>query len=267
MTLFENRKESRYHVQALDRALNILECFSFQYKELNLSDIVRQTRLNKTTAKRLIANLTARGYLQQDSDTRRYQLGLRLFELGGIVFSSFSLRRAAARHMMRLQTLTGATVLLGTMMDDQLVYIDKHEGDGMIRISSDIGWRRPLHYGMLGMVLFAYLDPQEIRRILKKYPLQAHTTSSIVTKRKFSDRLAKIRKEGYCVEWEEAVEGVVGIAAPIHDYSRKVIAALGIAHPIGLFKPAKDKKPIENKIKLVKTACQLISKELGFPEA
>jgi IclR family KDG regulon transcriptional repressor len=267
MTPLVDRKASRYHVQTLDRALNILECFSFQNKELTLSQIAKQTGLNKTTAKRLIANLTARGYLQQDSDTKRYQLGLRLFEMGGIVFSAFSLRRAAARHMTRLQSLTGATVLLGTMMDDQLVYIDKREGEGVIRISSDIGWRRPLHYGMLGMVLMASLEPREIKRILKEYPLQAYTASSIVHKSELSVRLAKIRKNGHIVEWEEAVEGLVGIAAPVHDYSRKVIAALGIALPIARFKLAKAKKSIENKVDLLKNTCKMISKELGFPDA
>jgi DNA-binding IclR family transcriptional regulator len=188
-------KAHRYHVQTLDRALNILECFSFQNKELNLSAIVKQTGLNKTTAKRLIANLTARGYLQQDADTKRYQ------------------------------------------------------------------------HGMLGMILMANLGPREIKRILKKYPLLAYTASSIVHKSQLNDRLAKIRKNGHIVEWEETVEGLVGIAAPIHDYSRRVIAALGIALPIGRFKPAQADKSIANTIKSVKNTCNLISKDLGFSGA
>ncbi len=151
MDLLKHKKTS-YKVQSLERALDILDCFSFQSREMSLSEVVQQTGLNKTTAKRLIVNLTARGYLQQVPKSKHYQLGLRLFELGGIVFSSFSLRKAAAYPMSHLENSTEATVLLGTIMEDQLVYMDKREGKGMIRISSDIGWRRPLHYGMLGMV-------------------------------------------------------------------------------------------------------------------
>ena len=161
---------SIYRVQALERALDILDCFNFQNRELSLSDVVNRTGLNKTTAKRLIANLTTRGYLQQDPQTRKYQLGMRLFELGGVVFSSFSLRRSAAAPMTGLQNETDATVLLGVRMEDQLVYVDKREGDGMIRISSDVGWRRPLHYGMLGMVLMAGIESKEVDRILEKLP-------------------------------------------------------------------------------------------------
>ena len=254
-------KESIYTVQALERALDILDCFSFQNRELSLSDVVYRTGLNKTTVKRLISNLTARGYLQQDPQSKKYQLGMRLFELGGVVFTSLSLRRAAAYPMTNLQSETGATVLLGVKMEDQLVYVDKREGDGVIRISSDIGWRRPLHYGMLGMVLRASLDSKDVKRILKEYPLEAHTPFSITNLNAFSLRLEKIRDQGFILEKEEAVEGVIGIASPIRDYTRKVAAALGIALPAAQRSLNKDTDRI---IKLVKKTCDDISSNLGY---
>jgi DNA-binding IclR family transcriptional regulator len=256
-----NSQNSIYKVQALERALDILDCFSFQDRELTLTEVVYRTGLNKTTAKRLVANLTSRGYLQLDPQTKKYMLGMRLFELGGIVFSSFSLRRAAALPMSNLQSQTGATVLLGVRMEDQLVYIDKREGDGMIRILSDIGWRRPLHYGMLGMVLMAGLKPEEVTRILKNSPLERHTPFSITDEDAFSLRLEKIRDQGHVTEKEEAVEGVMGIAAPIKDYTRQVIAALGIALPVGQRILNED---LDRVVDLVKKTCGAISSDLGY---
>jgi DNA-binding IclR family transcriptional regulator len=250
-----------YKVQALERALDILECFSFQTRELSLSDVVERTGLNKTTAKRLIWNLTTRGYLQQHPQSKTYQLGIRLFELGGIVFSSFSLRQAAADPMSGLQRETGATVLLAVEMEDQLVYIDKRDGDGVLRISSDIGWRRPLHYGMLGMVLMAGLDPQDVQRILRKYPLESHTPLSITDEDAFSLRLEQIRNQGYVLEKGEAVEGVIGIAASIRNYTRQVVAALGIAFPGAQHNVKKD---LDCMVNLVKRTCKTISSDLGY---
>ena len=254
-------KNSIYRVQVLDRALDILDCFSFQDRELSLSGIVKLTGLNKTTAKRLISNLESRGCLQQNPQTKVYQLGMRLFELGGIVFSSFSLRRAAAFPMNRLQSRTGATILLGVQIDNQLVYIDKREGNGMLRISSDIGWRRPLHYGMLGMVLMSSLESKNVREILSEHPLQPHTPFSITDQDAFSLRLEQIRDQGYVLEKEEAVEGVMGIAAPIRDYSRKVTAALGIALPLGRRHLSED---VDHIVDLVKKTCETISSDLGY---
>ena len=256
-----NNPNSKYKVQALERALDILDCFSFQNRELRLSEIVKITGLNKTTVKRLVSNLELRGYLQHDPQSRTYQLGMRLFELGGIVFSSFSLRRAAALPMNNLQNQTGATVLLGVQIDDQLVYIDKREGDGMLRISSDVGWRRPLHYGMLGMVLMASLDAKTAIKILGQHPLQPHTPHSITDQDAFSLRLEQIRDQGYVLEKEEAVEGVMGIAAPIRDYTRQVTAALGIAVPLGQRILNKD---ANHMVDLVKKTCETISSDLGY---
>ncbi|MBE9543121.1 MAG: helix-turn-helix domain-containing protein, partial [Proteobacteria bacterium] len=50
-----NAQNSIYKVQAVERALDILDCFSFQNRELSLSAIVIRTGLNKTTVKRLIS--------------------------------------------------------------------------------------------------------------------------------------------------------------------------------------------------------------------
>ncbi|MDX2502625.1 MAG: IclR family transcriptional regulator [Deltaproteobacteria bacterium] len=254
-------ENSKYKVQSVERTLDILDCFSFQNRELSLSEIVLHTGLNKTTAKRLISNLVTRGYLRQNLQTKTYQLGMRLFELGGIVFSSFSLRRAAANPMNLLQNETGATVLLGVGIDNQLVYIDKREGDGMIRISSDIGWRRPLHYGMLGMVLMASLDAADVRTILAEHPLEAHTPFSITDEDAFSLRLEKIRNQGFVLEKEEAIEGVCGIAAPIKDYSRQIVAALGIALPLDQRRANANMDKI---VSLVKATCEAISSDLGY---
>ena len=252
---------AKYKVQAVERALDILDCFSFQNREQSLSEIVICTGLNKTTVKRLISNLTTRGYLRRNPQTKKYQLGMRLFELGGIVFSSFSLRRAAAHPMIRLQNKTGATVLLGAEIDHQLVYIDKREGDGMIRIFSDIGWRRPLHYGMLGMILMASLDAADVQKVLSKHPLEAHTPYSITDDDAFSLRLEQIRNQGFILEKEEAVEGVFGIAAPIKDYSRRTVAALGVALPLG---QRQANENIDRIVGLVKAACGTISSDLGY---
>ena len=255
------QNKSIYRVQALERALDILECFSFQNRELSLTDLVNRTGLNKTTVKRLISNLTARGYLQREPQSKKYQLGMRLFEMGAIVFSSFSLRQAAAYPMTNLQSESGATVLLGVSMEGQLVYVDKREGDGMVRISSDIGWRRPLHYGMLGMVLMAGMDSKDVQRILRENPLEAHTSFSITDDDAFSLRLEQIRDQGYLLEKEEAVEGMVGIAAPIRDYSRQVVAALGITLPIHTHSPTAG---LDRMVDLVKKTSETISSNLGY---
>ena len=83
------------------------------------------------------------------------------------------------------------------------------------------------------MVLMANLEVADVKRFLTEYPLQSHTPFSITDQDAFSLRLKQIRNQGYVMEKEEAVEGVMGIAAPIRDYTHQVTAARGIAFPLG----------------------------------
>ncbi len=251
-----------YRVQVLDRALDILDCFTFQVRRLSLTEISRKTGLHKTTAIRLASNLVARKYLNFDSETGLYSLGMRLFVLGGVVFSSFSVREAASRQMTRLQHETSATTLLGVLMDGELVYLDKRDGTGTVRIASDIGWRRPPHFGMLGMVLMAWLPDEEVGELLENFPLQPSTRATITDPRIFRQRLTEIANNGYVAEHGEAVEGVIGVAAPIFDYSRKAVAAIGVA----ILEAQHDENSVGNIVSEVRFAAAAVSTELGYVE-
>ncbi len=102
-----------YYVQSVDRAMDILECFTFKRKELTQGEIIRQTGLNRTTVLRLLSHLSSRNYLTYDSQTRVYQLGNKMLELGGIALSSVSLRKIAGPYLTRLRNELGHTILLG----------------------------------------------------------------------------------------------------------------------------------------------------------
>lgn len=255
-----DHEERVYRIKSLDKALTILECFSYQTKELTLSELAEQTGIHVSTAKRMVSNLTYRGYLQKDPGARGYKLGLRLFEMGGIVLSSFSLREASAYSMSRLQSETGGTVLLGVNIQDRLVYVDKREGKEPVRVYSEIGQKKPLHYGMLGVLLTAYLAQVDVDRILADTPLEAYTPLSITDTDAFSIRLEEIRKQGYYIEKGEAVKGTIGISAPIRNHTRKVIAALGIS----LTDDGEVQSRLHSLSNAVRRSCDEISSNLGY---
>jgi len=252
-----------YRSQALCRALDIMDCFSHRDRELSLTDIVQRTGLNKTTAKRMLFNLVSRSYLQQNFETRRYRLGMRVFELGGIVHSSFSLRDRALPHLVKLRDKIGLTVFMGLAVEDRLVYVEKLGGTGIIQISSAIGWHTNLHFGMLGMVLMAHLPESRVDEILEKCPLEAYTPFSITDPHAFRIRLAEVRSQGFAEEHNEAHEGLSGVAAPVYDFSREVIAAVGVSLPV-----SRNHGPeaIRQIVVDVKATAGGISHDLGYVE-
>ena len=255
--------KSTYFVQSLDRAMDILDCFTFNQKELTQNEIIQKTGLNRTTAIRLLSHLAGRGFLKYSDQDRVYRLGNKLLELGGIALSSISLRSIAAPYLTRLRNDIGHTILLAVRIEDDLVYIDKRDGKGIMVTTSEIGKRRPLHYGMLGMVLTAYLPKAEKERLLGKEPLIAYTSKSVTSNKIFLRELAKIRKNGYYIGKEDVFEGLGGISAPVRDHKGEVVAALGFTMILSLLDGSGIEKEV---IKKVTDTALSISKGLGYVE-
>jgi IclR family transcriptional regulator, KDG regulon repressor len=261
MTPNKQTDKKTYFVQALDRALNILDCFSLEKKELGLSQIVVATGLHRTTATRILNHLAARNILQFDPETKRYQLGSKVLELGGIAISSISLRKVSRPHLSRLRDETGLTLLLAINLEDHYVFVDKHEGRGILKLAADIGWRRPLNFGLFGMIFLAYLSPEKQNTLLNSFSLKRYTPKSIVDLKTFRQYLKNILRDGYFVEKELFHEDICGVAAPIRDYSKNVVACIGTAANLKRMKDPAGTKELGKK--LMDTA-NAISADLGF---
>jgi IclR family KDG regulon transcriptional repressor len=99
--------------------------------------------------------------------------------------------------------------------------------------------------------------------LLNKYPLVPVTSRTITDLQAFQSRLSKIARDGYVAERGEAVEGIIGVAAPIRDYSCNVIAAIGVA----IMEAQHDEISVARTVEAVKFAAKNISAELGYREA
>jgi IclR family KDG regulon transcriptional repressor len=256
-------RESQYSIRAVERAIAVLNTFSFKAPDLTLKEITDKTGLSKPTVFRILSTLEPNHYVALDQSSGRYRLGSRIMELGGVVKSSITLRKVARPRLTDLQIDTGATVILGALMDDELVYIGMRETAGPIRRVSDVGWRRSPHFGMLGMVLMAFKERAEVERLLEKSPLIAHTRFSIVDRERFFDRLRDVRNSGYVIEFNEAIEGAWAVAAPVRDASGAVVAALGATLPL----VERSDSRIAEVVTAVRRRAGEVSADLGYREA
>jgi IclR family transcriptional regulator, KDG regulon repressor len=252
-------------VRVLDRALDILEAFTLRQKELSIREIVEATGLNRTTVIRLVGNLERRRMLQQEPSTGGYRLGRRLFEMGGIVCSSFSLVEAAAGALSALEQQSGATIVLAVRNGDHSVTVDRRQGVGdrfaMLPMLSEVGTVRPLTYGPVGQVFLATLAPEAVDDLLDRYPLEQYTPYSIVDRDRFLERLPCVRSEGYAIEVNELVEGLMGVAAPILDFAGKTAGALALGFPAAR---GAEEAFLDSAIRGLKQAAGEASANMGF---
>jgi IclR family KDG regulon transcriptional repressor len=254
-----------YQVRVLDRAIDILDAFTRRRTELSIREIVEATGLNRSTVIRLVANLERRGLLQRVPTTGRYRLGRRLFEMGSIVYSSVSLVEAATGPLSALEQRLGATIVLVVRDGDYSVTVDKRQGVGngstMVPMPSEVGAVRPLTYGPVGQVLLATLDPETVDDLLDRYPLEQYTPYSIMDRDRFLERLPLVRSEGYAIEVNEVVEGLMGVAAPILDFTGNTAGVLSLGFPATR---ENDRAFVEAAIRELKQAAAEVSANMGY---
>ncbi|MBW1774755.1 MAG: IclR family transcriptional regulator [Deltaproteobacteria bacterium] len=247
--------------RSLERALKILCSFTLENREWSLSELSQSLDLPKSTVFRLCSTLSQHDFLRYTHATKKYRLGIKLFDLGSVVFASISVRKAASNHLTRLQRETEKTVFLGVLQDDQLLYMDKRDAPkSPIRFTTEIGTRRQPYFGVLGQTLLAYLPKKEVLRILKDNPLQPLTKTSLTTKKALMERLQRVRRQGHAIDSGEVIEGVGGIAAPIRDFSGQVVAAIGVR----FISASEGKRKKEKLIGSVRDAAHKISLDLGY---
>jgi IclR family transcriptional regulator, KDG regulon repressor len=252
--------DKQYDIKILGKIIKVLDLYTYKENAFAFAEITRKTGLPKTTVFRILKSMEKAGFFKYDSQTERYSLGLRFFELGGIVYSSLSIRKAAAYYMDALSNDLKATILLGVIKDDQLFYVDKRESDSIVRVTSHSGLKRPPHYGMLGMTLLAYMDKQERKRLLDLYPPTKITEKTASDRDDILRTLDETKKLGYYVEVDQIIEGLTGVGVPIMDFSGNVVAALGATQPGFQIKEGIMEKIIRSLVE----AARSISKDLGY---
>jgi IclR family transcriptional regulator, KDG regulon repressor len=214
-------------VEAADRVLRILVAFPSD-RDMSLTEVASAVELPKSTVHRLLAVLIGRGFVEQDPATRRYRLGIRLFEIGSVAIQARGLHAVAHDVLQDLTNRTSVTSHLAVLSENSAVYVDKVDGPGSILMSSRIGRRAPLHATSIGKVLAAAGGKEAENRLVRS-SLKAWTANTITSAKALREELATVRARGYALDMEEYEEGLRCVAAPVRGQNGAVTAAIGVA--------------------------------------
>jgi IclR family transcriptional regulator, KDG regulon repressor len=246
-------------VESADRVLRVLESFEPGERDISLGEIAERVGLPKSSVHRLLATLMGHHLVERDPETRRYRLGIRLFELGSAAIHERGLHSAAHPALEELSASTGETCHLAVLSGTEAVYVYKLDGPSSIIMSSRVGGRAPCHATSIGKVLTAW-GGEDLFRTLRSRPLRPYTANTITTVKAFEAELSRVREQGYALDLEEFEEGLRCIAAPVRDHSARVVAALGIAGPRRRF----EDEQLGALAPLVVNAASQLSRNLGY---
>lgn len=256
------REKANYLIQSVSHALDILESFTKTEDELGVTELSKRLGLHKNNVFRLLATLEHRGYIEQNTQSENYRLGPKTLQIGSIFIEQRECRRQARPLLENLMASSGETAVVAVLRANKVIYMDSVETDRTVRAVSRIGAMLPAHGTAVGKAQLAYLPPAEVEKLYPEPELAALTPRTLRTREALLAELKTARDRGYAVENEECDLEVRSIAAPVRDFSKNVVAAVGIIAPANRLTDERlDKGGIVN---LLKESAMALSAKLGF---
>jgi IclR family transcriptional regulator, KDG regulon repressor len=238
-------------IRTVQRALDIIDCFSKEQPYLNLTEISQKVGLPASTTSRFLATLEQNNYLEKDPSTLKYKLGKKIYYLGHLAGEAIDLRTIAKPIMEELRNETKETINLYILRGTHRVCIDQLGGLNNISHTVNIGENYPLWAGAGGKAILAFQDENFIQDVMAE---AVHPAPHLI------NELGEIRSTHSCYSIDEEVVGSSAVSSPIFNINGKVEAALSIAGPTSRFNPENR----ERYQKLVKDAAALISSKMGY---
>lgn len=230
--------EVRPGTQAVERALAILDCFRREPQSLGITEIARAVGLNISTAHRLVRALCHGGFMEQETESERYRLGIAIAILGrrALEQSGYHL---AQPILARLAATTGESASMGVRRSDEVLVVERAASVQPLRFDHPTGAEIHLHASAMGKVLLAFAagSPKDIAAAL--HPVTRYTPHTITSRTALAQELTAIREQGFATNREERYEGVCGIAAPVIAAHGAAHAAVGIQGPSLRLTPAR----------------------------
>ncbi len=186
--------------------------------------------MHKSTVHRVLATLENARFLEHDSATGNYRLGLRLLELASLVLEHVDLRRQAWPYLSRLAHESRETVDLGILDGTDVVYLEVIDSPQRVKLAVAPGQRLPACCTASGKAMLAFLPEQQVEQMLAQ-GLPRFTNHTIISPGDFLADLRATRERGFAMSREEYEEDIHAVAAPILSIRQEPLAVVALAGP------------------------------------
>lgn len=186
---------ANYPIRAVERVCDILDVLQRSREGASLSDVAEVTALPKSSAYRYLSALEARRYVERDTATNLYRLGL--------AFRPQQTRQVdvlinhARPYLERLRDRLGETTNLGVLDGTTVVHEVVVETNEMMRLAARVGDRGSLHSTALGKAMAAQLPDDRVRVMLSAHEMERFTARTIVAVDDYLTELKRVRRDGY----------------------------------------------------------------------
>lgn len=245
------KKTEKGEHQNVGRAALILDALANASRTgLRLTDIVSETGLGRTVVHRFLAGLVIHGLVDQDELSGRYFLGMKIVGWAAEAGNRYSLAQVSEPALRRLSDATQDSIYLMVRDRDEAVCVARQEGSYPIKtLTLKVGDRRPLGVGAGPLAILAYLQDEEIDRILheRRDERAPFGVDDVIVR----ELIVQAREAGYAAFQDLINEGMGAVAVPIRRKDGAPIASINVVAITSRMEPGRREfiaKSVRNEI-------------------
>ena len=246
-------------IQSIERAAAILRLLSGRSRRLGVGELAGELGLPKGTVHGILRTLQNVGFVEQDAESGKYQLGAALLHMGSSYLDGNELRTRALNWADSLAARANESVRIGTLHGGRALVVHHVFRPDNSRQALEVGALLPGHASALGKVLLAH-NPYATEELIAE-GLAAFTPRTVTEPDALRSELDDVRARGWASDVEELVEGEVSLAAPIQDRRGVTVGAIGISGPIERL--SENGSPRSDLISFVRETARSVSRDLG----
>jgi IclR family acetate operon transcriptional repressor len=229
--LGESRLPSKGGTPAL-RLFSLLECIASHDQLLTLQDLVGETGLPKPTVHRMLQQLEHAELVVRQDGGREYGTGPRLRQMAEQLLLNDT--HHAARHTVLRDVVTeiGESCNITALAKGEVVYLDRVETAEPLRFLLRAGSRVPAHASASGKMIMSQLSRDQRDRLLGPGSLQRYSPNTITDREVLEDQCQRIRRDGFALDDEEYLPGLVCIAVLVPTKAGRSNTCLAAQAPV-----------------------------------
>ena len=248
---------NHYKAPIVKKAFKVLRLIARNPHGVTLSDLARELGIGKSTVHGIVSALEEEGAIMRDPLTKKFALGVTLFELGRSAHARIDLKDAARPFMEELMAHIQESVFLGVRNVDHVTILDIVESTQNLKITSPIGTMIPLLAGATGKLFLSAMPEKQVTELLRVKGLPRYTEHTITDQRRYLQEIRKVRRDGVAFDDEEYISGVRAAAAPIKTGGQPVSAIWVVG-----FKPSMSDEKMQQLVAHMKSAADGISRRI-----
>lgn len=253
----------RVHLMnSIEKSIQILNFLSHAERSVGITELSLKLSFPKSTVHRMITTLLKHSLVDQEKETSKYKLGLKVLEYSNSFYNSFNFRQIAKQILKDVCRETKLATFLTTWYNGKGICIDSITPSLNVNthLFVEIGKEMPFHCAASAKVLLAYQPPTEIKSIINKKNLHKYTPKTITDPKELENHLIEIKRNGFAFCDEELEEGIKAVSAPVKNINGEVIASVTIT---GLSKMI-SKNNIGKFTTILVNSSQKLSEMLGY---